>query len=192
MQCCFCLCSQSVCNLYVRWYECSMCVRMYACMRVKTYMHTHIHTYTCMHVRVDVHHTRQVCGYTYIHIYIYIHIYTYIYIYIHIYTYIYIYIHIYTYIHIYIYIYIHIYMYTYIYIHIPCMCVFVCLLSGAAERYPHCKAVVTGSHPGYSEPCALHTSRKACFTQYDDAPPTGGSSSAAPATDGPYMQLSIV
>ena len=82
-------------------------------------------------------------------------------------THIHAYIH--TYVHTYIHAYIHAYIYTYVHTYI--------FLSDAAERYPLGEAIVTGSHPGYLEPCALHTSTETCDARAGATTSRGGSSS---------------
>ena len=64
----------------------------------------------------------------------------------HTYIVTYIHTHVHTYIHTHVHTYIHKYTCTYIF------------LSDTAEKCPHGEAVVTGSHPGYLEPCTyIHT-----------------------------------
>ena len=61
----------------------------------------------------------------------------------------------------------HAYTHTYIHTFFP----------DAAERYPLGEAIVTGSHPGYLEPCALHTSTETCDARAYATTSRGGSSS---------------
>ena len=61
-----------------------------------------------------------------------------------------------TYIHTHVHTYIHTHTHVHTYIHkYTCTYIF---LSDTAEKCPHGEAVVTGSHPGYLEPCTyIHT-----------------------------------
>ena len=61
----------------------------------------------------------------------------------------------------------------------------------AAERYPLGEAIVTGSHPGYLEPCALHTSTETCDARACATTSRGGSSSFSSCTchGWPVVQL---